>query len=443
VGKLFALQNNFRKINNLGGKKVKILWLINIPLPEASLLMKEKLSPFGGWLINAAKDLSNQEGIELSIAFPSNKASKFKELEGEKVNYYPFAPIKESDTKIIKENDNFKNLLNSVKPDIVHIYGTEMAHTLSMVNACNKLNIKTVISIQGLVSIIEKHMYSGLPLHAVYGKTLRNFIRKDNVSGLKRIFEHRGKNEVAAIRNVRNIIGRTTWDKACVLQINPKVRYFHCNETLREEFYEHKWKLNKCERYSILLSQGQYPIKGLHYMLEAMPLILKKFPKAKVYISGKDITKSDTFKDKLLITYYGKYIKKMIKKLGLEGNVIFTGLLAEKKMCERYLNSHVFVCPSSIENSPNSLGEAMLLGVPCVASYVGGIPDLLRDKEEGFLYQADAPYLLAYYICEIFENENLALKFSKNAKDHALKTHDKDENMIKFFEIYNNILQII
>lgn len=417
-----------------------ILWLINVPLPEASQLMGEKPSPFGGWLINAAKDLANKEGVELSIAFPSNKASKFKELKGKNINYYPFIPVKETDNKGIEYNESFETLLNNLKPDIVHIYGTEIAHTLSMVNTCNKINIKTVISVQGLVSIIEKHMYSNLPIYAIYGNTFRNIIRKDNVSGLKRLFQNRGKNEIEAIKRTNHIIGRTTWDKACSKQINLDAKYHFCNETLRVEFYKHQWDINDCEKYSIFLSQGQYPIKGLHYMLEAMPLILKKFPQTKVYISGKDITKSDSIKDKLLMTYYGKYIRKMIKRLDLERNVVFTGPLDEEKMCQRYLKSHVFVCPSSIENSPNSLGEAMILGVPSIASYVGGIPDMLRDKEEGFLYQHDAPYLLAHYICVIFENQDLALKFSKNARERALKTHDRDENTRRLIEIYNEIL---
>ncbi|WP_313449042.1 glycosyltransferase [Streptococcus parasuis] len=419
---------------------MNILWLINIPLPEASQLMGEKPSPFGGWLINASKDLANKEDVELSIAFPSNKANKFKELKGEKINYYPFTPVKNTDTKVIAYNESFETLLKNLKPDIVHIYGTELAHTLSMVNVCKNLEVETIISIQGLVSIYAQHIYANLPFRGVYGFTLRNLLRRDSVYLHKKTFELRGKNEIESLQKTNHIIGRTTWDKACSSQINPDAKYHFCNETLREEFYKHKWSINDCEKHSIFLSQGQYPIKGLHYMLEAMPLILKKFPQAKVYISGKDITKSDSIKDKLLMTYYGKYIRKMIKGLGLERNVVFTGHLDEEKMCQRYLKSHVFVCPSSIENSPNSLGEAMILGVPSIASYVGGIPDMLKDKEEGFLYQHDAPYMLAHYICEIFEKKDLAIKFSKNAREHALKTHDRNENTRRLIKIYNEIV---
>ncbi|KUP04313.1 glycosyl transferase family 1 [Bacillus coahuilensis p1.1.43] len=341
----------------------------------------------------------------------------------------------------MNENLDFKKILNEVAPDLVHIYGTELAHTLSMVNVCEKEEVKTVISIQGLVSIIEKHMHANLPCRVVYGTTLRNLVRNDNVSGLKKLFYRRGKNEVQAIKKINHIIGRTTWDKACISQINPDAKYHFCNETLREEFYKHEWNIEKCDKHSIFLSQGQYPIKGLHYVMEAMPLILKKFPDAKVYIGGKDITKSQTIIDRLLITYYGKYIKKLIKIYRLEGNVVFTGPLNEEKMCERYLKSNVFICPSTIENSPNSLGEAMILGVPCIASDVGGVSDMLKHKEEGFVYQADAPYMLAHYVCEIFKDDELALKFSNNARAHARKTHEPMTNTNRLIEIYEDMLK--
>lgn len=419
---------------------MKILWLINIPIPEASQLMGEKTSPYGGWLINASRKLAIKDDIELSIAFPSKKANIYKELKGNRINYYPFMPIKDSDYKVIENNESFEKILKKIKPDIVHIYGTEMPHTLSLINTCNKLNTKTVISIQGLVSIIEKHMYANLPTYVIYGNTFRNILRQDSIYDLKKLYKNRGKYEIEALKKTKHIIGRTTWDKVCSNQINSEARYYFCNETLREEFYKYQWNINDCEKYSIFISQGQYPIKGLHYMLEAMPLILKKFPESKLYVSGKNIIKTDSIKDKLLMTYYGKYIKNIIKKLGLNNNVIFTGPLDEQKMCKRYLKSHIFVCPSTIENSPNSLGEAMILGVPIVASYVGGIPDMLKNKEEGFLYQHDAPYMLAHYVCEIFENDDLALKFSKNAREHAWTTHDSEANTRELIKIYNQII---
>jgi len=418
---------------------MKILWLINIPLPEASLLMNEKATSLGGWLVNSSQYLANQKGVELSIAFPTKDVRKTLKLEGNKITYYAFKPVEDKDTQLIKDNPIFKQIINEVKPDIVHIYGTEFAHTLSMVNVCETNRIETVISIQGLVSVYSKHIFSNLPIRAIYGATFRNLLRQDSVAGHKKLFEKRGVNEILAIKKVNHIIGRTTWDKACTNQINEKAEYHFCNETLREEFYKDKWNINECEKYSIFLSQGQYPIKGLHYMIEALTLIVQKFPETKLYISGKDIVKSKSIKDRLLMTKYGVYIKKLIRKYNLENNIVFTGPLDAQEMCKRYKKSNVFVCPSSIENSPNSLGEAMILGVPCVASNVGGVSDMLIHKKEGFVYQTDAPYMLAYYICEIFNNDELALEFSNAARNHALKTHNPKINTQRLMEIYNDI----
>jgi glycosyltransferase involved in cell wall biosynthesis len=125
--------------------------------------------------------------------------------------------------------------------------------------------------------------------------------------------------------------------------------------------------------------------------------------------------------------------------LNLQKNVIFTGIFTEQEMCERYHKFHVFVSSSIIKNESNSLSDAKLLGVPCVASFVGGVSDRLKHKVNVFLYQADTTYILAHYLCKIFGNNALSLKFSLMAKQNALKTYNKEENLNKLLEIYKNI----
>lgn len=419
---------------------MKILWITNVPTPEASLLLNEPASAFGGWLTNTSRYLSVQEDFELFIAFPKSNLKDNQTLYGNRITYYTFPKVKNNLGRSIDSNTYLKAIIDEINPDIVHIFGTEFEHSLAMINVCVNQGIETVISIQGIVSVIAKHFMADLPINIQRRFTLRDFIKQDNIQQQQEKFIEKGLLEIEAIKRTKHVIGRTTWDKACVTQINSDVLYYFCNETLREEFYNQEWKIDQCEKFSIFVSQASYSIKGIHYVLEAMPLILKRFPHAKLYISGQDITKLETIKQKIKLSSYGKYIRELMKKYELEGNVIFTGILNEKEMCERYMKSNVFVCPSSIENSPNSLGEAMIIGVPSVASFVGGIPDLLKDKEEGFLYQHDAPYMLANYVCNIFQDEDLALKFSKNAREHALKTHDRDENTRRLIEIYNEIL---
>lgn len=233
--------------------------------------------------------------------------------------------------------------------------------------------------------------------------------------------------------------GRTDWDKGVVQRINPGLTYHFMNETLRPEFYGSEWSLSQCERHSIFLSQGNYPLKGLHYLLAAMPLILRAYPDTKVYVAGDVITRYTTLTEKIKIGSYGKYCIDLIRKNGLEEKVVFLGRLDSGKMCAQYLKSHVFLCASSLENSPNSVGEAMLLGMPVVSAAVGGVPCMLRDKEEGLLYPPQDTGRLAEAVCTMFTDDSFAKQCGRNAGKHALMTHDPETNYRRLLEIYEQL----
>ena len=253
----------------------------------------------------------------------------------------------------------------------------------------------------------------------------------------KEQFINSGKTvEKVMLSKVKHIIGRTSWDRAHAWAINPNAKYHFNNETLRPEFYDgSKWDYNKCEKHTIFISQAGYPLKGLHQVLRAMPLILCHFPDTKVRVAGADITKYSTWRDKLRISGYGKLIRSMIRQLSIENHIEFLGPLNAEQMKQAYLNSNVFVCPSSIENSPNSLGEAQLLGVPHVVSYVGGVADMMVGNEEN-LYRFEEIEMLAEKVCKIFRNEYKQIDMS----NIALQRHHQNENLKQLLAIYNEII---
>lgn len=235
---------------------------------------------------------------------------------------------------------------------------------------------------------------------------------------------------------MKHVIGRTSWDWAHTHAINPEITYHFCNETLRETFYRHIWEYEKCEKYSIFLSQASYPIKGLHKVLEALPLVLNRYPQAKVYVGGDNTMQCKTLSQFIKLGGYGKYVKARIRKLHLEDKVFFLGPLNEQQICAQYLKANVFLCPSSIENSPNSLGEAQLLGVPCIASYVGGVMDMMRGAEE-WMYRFEEVEMLAEKICALFggaEYPNVRMR------EEARKRHSSEINTKKMISIYKSII---
>jgi len=419
---------------------MKVLWLCNLPTPDISEKLGASLSSGGGWIASLYDIMVSKNDIELFYVFPYGVD---KETKGKtRSEFFGFSILKGKPTKYNPElEETFREYLLKINPDIIHIFGTEFAHQLSMTKAALGAGMqdRIVVSIQGLISYIAKHYTQGLSEKTIRGWTLRDLLRKDNILNQQRAFEKRGEFEKQTLSNVNHIIGRTTWDRACTNQINENANYYHIDETLRSGFYKKNWSFDKCKKHSIFISTADYPVKGAHYIIKAMPYVLKRFKDAHLYIAGRKFDTPKSIKSRLKLSSYPKHILDLIERLGLSNKVTFLGPLSEEKMIAQYLKSHVFVSPSVIENSPNSVCEAMLLGVPVVASSVGGVTDLLEHKKEGFIYQSTAEYMLSHYICEIFSSKATAELFSKNAKARAKKTHDIQKNADDVLKLYNDI----
>lgn len=408
----------------------KILWVCNTPLTEIQDAVGLKC--YGeGWLTGISNQLRTREDIELHYAFPQNIYKRVLNIRKNGIIFWGFYNGYKTAYTVKKESIQIWNyIIQKVNPDIIHIFGTEYSHSLECLNSI-KNKEKVVISLQGIISELAKVYLHGIP-------TIDRFIGKFKGNQYQCIFTEkidfykRGMNERTVLLNAGHVIGRTYWDRKCVKRINPKCKYYHCNETLRDTFYEGIWDINKIQRYSIFVSQGNYSIKGLHMLIPALSAIKKKYPDVMVYVAGnKNFIKEDTS--------YGHLIKKLLKKHHVEENFIFLGFLTGEKIKQRLLKSHIIIMPSLLENSPNSIGEAMLLGVPVVASNVGGIPNILHNNTDGYLYSVNDKNDLQNKVCKIFANDSIALNFSKNARKTAQILFDKSRNLEQLLYIYNEI----
>lgn len=414
--------------------KMRILWIVNIPFPEPLESMNIKAIPYGGWLYSLSKYVSDNQDIELVIAYPFNQKELTKIFIGSKIKYYSFNSKKVDEASL--------RVLNEVKPDIVHIHGTEMNHSSVFQNICIKKGIKHIISIQGLVSIIPKHLYSNLNYSTIYGFNFIDILFRNSIFLQKVNYLKRAKTEKKIIEKATYVIGRTDFDKAIVKQYNPSVEYFHCNEILRDSFYDKSWSLNNCRSKSIFVSQAQSPIKGFHIVVEAINILKNKYPDLEVFVSGETRIFKDNFVDGMLRTRYESYIRYLIKKYKLESNIIYIGKLSETEMRDQYLKSHVFVSASTIENESNSVSEARLLGVPTISSFVGGVFSRITHMKDGVLYPADASYMLSYYIDTVFSDDKLAEKLSNNGKETSEEINNPIKNVNVLLEIYKTISEI-
>jgi glycosyltransferase involved in cell wall biosynthesis len=419
---------------------MKILWITNILFPKVSMKIGFPETVIGGWMYSLANILSeNDEKITLSVATIYN-GKEFQKIVIDNIVYYLIPYSRFGITNKNRIGNFWKHIVLDFNPDLTHLHGTELFHGHIFLNCIH--GVKTVISIQGLTSECAKYYYSGLTYRNIFSNiTIRNIIKKDSMINIRNKLEKSGKKEISTIKRIKNIIGRTSWDKAHTMTLNPNLNYYFCNETLREAFYLNKWDYEKCEKYSIFISQSESPLKALHQVIRSVYLLKKIFPTLKVYIAGNNITKSDSLFQKLIQTDYGKYLKRLLKKLNLKETFIFIGSLNENEIVKRYLNTNVYICPSSLENSSNSICEAQLLGVPVIASFVGGTSDLIDNGKTGYLYRFEDVEMLSYLISNVFIMDKKELvQLSNNERNIAFKRHDPIAIKNKLVTIYEKIL---
>lgn len=413
---------------------MKVLWIVSFPLPEVAHLAGVGKSAFGGWVASMLKQLSSVDELELSVAMKSPVDKLIKERVGN-IDYYLVPQSKKDRFDVYQEDCDF--VLEDAAPDLLHAEGTEGTHTLRFLSTWKGENI---VSMQGILNGYEPYEYGNLPV----ADMIATFKGQAAVMSLALLsnkllnFKKRVKKEIQTIELADNILGRTTWDRAHSYAMNNQAGYFTCYRVLRDTFYEEIWDIKKAEKHSIFIGNAGSPRKGAHFVFRAVAQLKNEFPGIKIYIAGEKPYKT-SWKEWKKVVGYPAYLQNLIKELNIEENIEFLGVLQAEEMAKQMCSVNVCVLSSIIENSPNTLGETMIMGVPAITSYVGGAPDMAKDGEEALFYRDNDPQLLAYAIKKVFDSEELALKLSKNGRKRALVTHDPQENLDRMVKIYNKI----
>lgn len=435
LGRIFYDQylNNL-KINTAGKKKV--LWLCNLVIPELSAGYGMKQVSAGSWISGMLREVSDRGETDVALVFPIYNVNRMRDGYSNGHRFFSFH-YEDTDKYTVSEKriERFKEILSEYQPDVVHIWGTEYPWALEMISACEENGIinKCVVYIQGLVSLCGRSYRAGVP-EPYYSKEGKNGKKiKDSAEE----FVLQGRNELKTIQKARRVIGRTDWDHACVSFINADAEYYNVREILRNPFYENSgaWKYSKCIKHRIFVSQASYPLKGFHYLEQALPAIVRSYPDTEVFVGGEDILTHGS-------DPYSEYLTHIIDKNGIEKHITFLGRLSDEEMLDQYMKANVFVSASSMENSSNSVCEAMIIGVPVVSSFVGGMGSFIEHGRDGFLYPEREIELLAYYINKLFGDGSLCKTISGNAVEKAEVNNSREigyrELMSCYREIINN-----
>jgi glycosyltransferase involved in cell wall biosynthesis len=173
-------------------------------------------------------------------------------------------------------------------------------------------------------------------------------------------------------------------------------------------------------------------LKGVDYLIQALPAVLKVFPETKLFVIGSGPMKDD------LVT--------LSNRLNLADKVTYIDSVSQEKLLEFYVSADLFVLPSIVNQKGETEGlgivllEAMACGLPVIGSDVGGIPDIIKDGKTGLLARQKEPESLAEKITKIFSDAPLRRKLVENGYQMVEKNFSWDTISEKFIEIYREVL---
>lgn len=414
----------------LNGKVIsmRVLWFAVTPSMYGSSTLGHN---GGGWIASLEKMLRACPEIELGVAF-EHSDDQFK-VQQEGVSYYPIHFQESIWDKLRRKLDAgyadrrliewCHKIINDFKPDVIHVFGSEWAFGL----LCKTQNVPVVIHIQGIANpYLNAYFPPGVGKYELLRSWFADRHGLLNVLRSYKLFQHRGRRELEILRSCKYFMGRTYWDKSISKLYSPNSSYFYCSEALRSEFYNQvkTWKRPSCEKIGIVSTISPPLYKG-------MDLLLRTAQQLKNYGIDFEWTVFGVKTAKLAESFTGIKSSQVNVRLG--------GSVSAEALCRHYNESHVFVHTSYIDNSPNSICEAQLLGIPVVSTNVGGISSIVEDGKTGLLCPANDPFMMASLILQLVQNHELTHNISQAGVVISAKRHDTSTILGDLIRVYHSI----
>jgi glycosyltransferase involved in cell wall biosynthesis len=393
----------------------------------------------GGWMQSLINILKESKEIEIAVAGLTLTDSCVEKEEAiyykiKKQHYNPIERVYRRWKSAIQDEKEIKEYVNAIQdfnPDIIHIFGVESF----LCNIIPHTKSKVIVHLQGLMNpILNAWVPSKMSLSLLdcYSFNLFNLFKGLTFKQEYKIFQARAQRESAYFRSIRFVMGRTDWDKAVVMTLGKNVQYFHLEESLRPDFYtDWQWKVKNRKEVQLISVLTPATYKGFDVILKTATLLKSQGIQFQWKICG-------TYEEDRIV----KTMERILKKKYSSNNVSFLGKQTAQELVSLLLDADIFIHPSYIENSPNSVCEAQILGLPIIASYAGGIPSLIQNNETGILFPTNDIYFLCHSIISLLSDPPKMDYLGNNARTIALERHDRNKILKNIESIYNEIIQI-
>ncbi len=428
---------------------MRILWFANTP---SNFSGTGSAYNGTGWVSALESEISGK--VELAVAFVAKlggrslfgrdgaavmrrKVTWKKEIR-HGVAYYPiydgFNRTRSDRLAAIFKGDESQeeNLVNAYveiaedyKPDLIQVFGSEHSYGL----VAERVKIPVVLHIQGIMNPYFKAFLPPGVSWQQYIMTPPSAASIMHKIYTRKKWERACHREVRIFRAVHYYLGRTEWDHAQVRKYNPDAKFFYGGEILRQPFYDADIdaisSIPSTLKLVTTISEPTY--KGLDLVLRA----------------GKTL-KDDYglgFEWKVYGNVNPSFFEKITGITAAEAGVTISGVATAEELVDAISRASMYVHPSYIDNSPNSVCEAQLLGAAVVATNVGGVPSLIDDGETGFLVRSGNADEIAERVVALYRNKTLLRKVGHQARKVALKRHDRTSITSSLLECYAEVIK--
>ena len=384
----------------------------------------------GGWIASLEQLVRIVPGVELGVAF-DYPYDNFKE-EQDGVVYYPIhvpLSLRQKIARFLRPLEFEQKqlipyclkIVDDFQPDIIHVFGSE--------NYFGLLSLYTerpvIVHMQGC---LPPYYNARFPVSVSFWDVLfsRHYSLAKKITERRNwnIFRQRAKREENILRNVTYYLGRTHWDRSITLVYNPKSQYFYCSEVLRDAFYDEAvWSYSERGRIVIVSTLSTPLYKGLDVVLKTAKIL-------------KEECKLD-FVWRVMGIDEARFIESHYRIKAQDVFVELLGCVSAEEVKQELLRADFYVHPSYIDNSPNSVCEAQMLGVPVVCCNVGGVSSLVEDGETGFLVPANDPIKMADVIAQCVHDEKLLSDMSEKERSVAGARHSKEQILSDLLNAYS------
>lgn len=416
---------------------MRVLWFSTNPSCYKSFRNRGGGYNGGGWMSSLQRELLKHGDITLGVCFCADGEPEKDVQDG--VAYYPVPPhkkpVKDKLLDLIHSDDvardeilwgyyinRFKQVIDDFKPDVIQVFGSELYIGLGVM-AARERNVPCVLHLQGFLSL---YIY----IYLIPGVSRLSYIFKDGIRKAYANFQylvywrrscHREK---AILCSVSHVIGRTDWDRRAMEVLNPSAQYHYGGEILRPCFYIPSER-QLGDKVIITTTISSPPYKGFDMLLKTAKILKEEIGLSFVWNCYGNVDPS--------------FAEKTSGIRHEDVNVCLCGVATAEQLREALLCSTIYCHTSYVENSPNSVGEAQILGIPVVATNVGGTSSMVEGGATGLLYPATDPYMAASCIKRLVTDKTLNKEMGISAKSVALKRHDRQTIVQGLLDVYNAI----